>query len=414
MSLPASPHRPTRSVRAAALGVALGLVLVSGAATAAADPSPAVPATPVPEWPAASLELRLEPFAEGLASPVFVTGDRSGSGWLYALEQEGRIVAVAPDGAVATVPVLDIRERITAGGEQGLLGLALHPDFRENGRLFVNYTRRADGATVIAEFSVQDEGIADPASEREILVIPQPYGNHNGGMITFDPAGMLLIGMGDGGSGGDPQGYGQSREALLGKMLRIDIDGAEPYEVPPDNPFFRDVETRPEIWTLGVRNPWRFSVDRETGDLWIGDVGQSAWEEVSVVPAGVGGLNLGWNTMEGDACFGARTCDAAELRLPVATISHEDGACSVIGGYVYRGTAIPALVGAYLYTDLCVGELWVLDAAEGAATGSTPAYRVGSAEGTIVSFGEGDDGELYAVDQGGRILRVVAEPASAG
>ena len=401
-----APRRGGVRALAASLAISLAFAAMAHAPVAAGRPSPT--------FDPAGLALTLSPFAEGLDSPVYVTGDRSGTGWLYAVEQDGRIVAISPDGDVTTVPVLDIRDKVTAGGEQGLLGLALHPDFRENGRLFLNYTRIEDGATAISEFSVRDDGTADPAGERVLLVVEQPYPNHNGGMITFDTDGMLLIGMGDGGSGGDPEGHGQDRESLLGKMLRIDVDGAQPYAVPEDNPFFRDSKTRPEIWTLGVRNPWRFSVDRATGDLWIGDVGQGDWEEVSVVPYGVGGVNLGWNLMEGDACYGASDCDATDLRLPVATIGHADSACSVIGGYVYRASSIPALRGGYLYTDLCIGTLWVLDAAAGVATGVATPVAVGEGTGTMVSFGEGDDGELFVVDQGGSVLRVTAAGATAG
>ena len=411
MSPTASIRRPTlASRRARYLSAALALSV----AAAALAPALVAAGGPAPSFDPTGLALTLVPFAEGLDSPIHVTGDGSGTGWLYAVEQGGRIVAVSPEGDVTTEPVLDIRERITAGGEQGLLGLALHPDFRDNGRLFVNYTRVEDGATTISEFLVGDDGTADPAGERVLLVIDQPYPNHNGGMVTFDASGMLLIGMGDGGSGGDPEGHGQDRDSLLGKMLRIDVDGAEPYAIPADNPFLDEPGTRPEILALGVRNPWRFSVDRATGDLWIGDVGQGEQEEVSVVPAGAGGLNLGWNIMEGDACYSAADCDAADLVLPVATISHGDGACSVIGGYVYRGAAIPALLGGYLYTDLCVGTLWVLDAAAGVATGVATPVAVGEGTGTMVSFGEGDDGELFVVDQGGTVLRVTAAAATAG
>lgn len=398
---------------------ALTALTLTASLVAAASPSPSPAVPPASDASAApfdpiGLGLALEPFAEGLDSPVYVTGDRSGTGWLYAVEQPGRIMAISPEGDLTTVPVLDIRDTVTAGGEQGLLGLALHPDFRQNGRLFVDYTRRADGATTISEFTVQDDGTADPASERVILVIPQPYANHNGGMITFDAAGMLLIGMGDGGGGGDPDGNGQSREALLGKILRMDVDGAEPYAVPDDNPFLRDANTRPEIWALGLRNPWRFSVDRATGDLWIGDVGQGDGEEVDVIPVGVGGLNLGWNVMEADHCFATADCSATDLRLPVASIGHDAGACSVIGGYVYRGTAIPALVGGYLYTDMCMRTLWVLDASQGVASGVAIPVEVGTGSGTMVSFGEGDDGELYVIDQDGRVMRVVQDGAASG
>jgi glucose/arabinose dehydrogenase len=405
MSRNAAIRRPIAPLAlAAALAVAMALPGVAQSPSAAA---------PTGTLELGAITLTVEPFAEGLDSPVFVTGDGSGTGWLYAVEQGGRIVAISPEGQVAETPVLDITDRVTAGGEQGLLGLALHPAFRENGRLFVNYTRAEDGATVVAEFQVGENGLADPATERQLLVIDQPYPNHNGGMIGFDAIGMLVIGMGDGGAGGDPQGYGQAPGELLGKMLRIDVDGAEPYAIPADNPFADGAAAAPEIWTLGMRNPWRWSVDRQTGDLWIGDVGQGDWEEVSVLPAGTGGANLGWNTMEGDVCYGASDCDTEGLTMPVAVISHNDGACSVIGGYVYRGSAIPALSGGYVYTDLCIGTLWVLDAAAAVATGTAEPVAVGQGGGQMVSFGEGDDGELFVVDQGGSILRLVADPSAA-
>jgi len=399
-----------------AASAALAMLAATASLGAAASPPPsAVPApASVGPFEPIGLALALEPFADGLDRPVFVTGDRSGTGWLYAVEQPGRIMAISPDGDLATVPVLDIRDRITAGGEQGLLGLALHPDFRQNGRLVVDYTRREDGATTISEFTVRDDGTADPAGERVILVIPQPYANHNGGMIAFDADGMLLIGMGDGGGGGDPDGNGQRRDALLGKILRIDVDGTEPYAIPDDNPFLADTATRPEIWALGMRNPWRFSVDRATGDLWIGDVGQGEREEVDVIPAGIGGLNLGWNVMEADRCFATADCAATDLWLPVASIGHDEGACSVIGGYVYRGSAIPELVGGYLYTDLCMRTLWVLDAALGVASGVATPAEVGTGSGTMVSFGEDDDGELYVVDQDGRVMKVVQDEGAKG
>lgn len=404
--------RNTAERRSATLtGLAVALTFAIAAPTVGQSP---VPPSPVEPLDLGAIALTVEPFADGLDSPVFVTGDRSGTGWLYAVEQGGRIIAISPEGRLAETPVLDIRERVTAGGEQGLLGLALHPAFRDNGRLFVNYTRAQDGATVIAGFQVGDNGLADPASERQLLVIEQPYPNHNGGMIGFDATGMLVIGMGDGGAGGDPQGYGQAPQELLGKMLRIDVDGAEPYAIPADNPFADGAEAAPEIWALGTRNPWRWSVDRATGDLWIGDVGQGDWEEVSVLPAGMGGANLGWNIMEGDVCYGASDCDTEGLTRPVAVISHNDGACSVIGGHVYRGTANPALAGAYVYTDLCIGTLWALDAAAAIADGTAAPVAVGQGSAQMVSFGEGDDGELFVVDQGGSILRLVADADAVG
>lgn len=400
------------AIRRSAAPITLATVLAIAASLPANAQSPGPAASGAP-LDLDAIALAVEPFAEGLSSPVFVTGDGSGTGWLYAVEQDGRIVAISPEGELAETPVLDIADRVTAGGEQGLLGLALHPSFRENGRLFVNYTRVEDGATVVAGFQVGENGLADPASGRPLLVIPQPYPNHNGGMIAFDADGMLMIGMGDGGAGGDPEGYGQAPQELLGKMLRIDVDAGEPYAIPADNPFADGAQAAPEVWAVGMRNPWRWSVDRATGDLWIGDVGQGDWEEVDVLPAGTGGANLGWNVMEGAVCYGASDCDTDGLTLPVATISHADGACSVIGGHVYRGTAIPQLAGAYVYTDLCIGTLWVLDAAAALARGTADPVAVGQGSAQMVSFGEGDDGELFVVDQGGAILRLVADAGAA-
>ncbi len=405
----------TRSaIRRAAVALVAALLPAALAIPGAAQsPGPASPSAPALPMDLDAIALALEPFAEGLDSPVLVIGDRSGTGSLLAVEQVGRVRAIAPDGTLERRPVLDISDLVIADGEQGLLGLALHPDFPVDGRLFVDYTRRKDGATVIAEFKVGPDGRADPDTRRTLLTIAQPASNHNGGGIGFDADGMLLIGMGDGGGGGDPDGNGQDPESLLGKMLRIDVDGAEPYAIPEDNPFAGGASPAPEIWASGLRNPWRWSVDRATGDLWIGDVGQGEWEEIDVIPAAQGGANLGWNIMEGDACFEARSCDRDGLTLPVATISHGDGACSVIGGHVYRGEAIPELVGAYLATDLCVGTLWVLDAAAALTAGTAELVAVGQGSAQMVSFGEGDDRELYVVDHGGQVLRVVRDGATA-
>jgi glucose/arabinose dehydrogenase len=349
--------------------------------------------------------LTLEPFAAGLQEPVLVTGD--GSGRLYAVEQAGFIRLLSAEGEVRDEPFLDITDRVLAGGERGLLGLAFHPDFAANGRLFVDYTRVDDGATVIAEFRAGGR-TADPASERTLLVIPQPHANHNGGMIAFDRQGMLLVGMGDGGGAGDPEGNAQDPHALLGKLLRIDVDGDVPYAIPADNPFADGTTAAPEIWALGLRNPWRFSVDRETGDVWIGDVGQGGWEEVDVIPAGQGGLDLGWDIMEGRACYESAGCDSEGLTMPVATLGHDTGVCSVVGGYVYRGARFPALEGSYVFSDYCSGDLWLLRAADGVAGADVKAMLAGTHDGRVVAFGEDDDGELYVVDHGGTILRLEA------
>ena len=376
-----------------ALVLVLALGLVASAASTAFGAEPKA--------------LSLRPFADGLDSPVFVTGDGSGSGRLYAVEQPGRIRVLSADGEVRDEPFLDITDRITAGGEQGLLGLAFHPDYAANGRLFVDYTRAEDGATVIAEFLGGDE-TADPATERVLLVIGQPFANHNGGMLAFDAEGMLLVGMGDGGGGGDPEGNGQDPRALLGKLLRIDVDAQEPYAIPADNPFADGEAAAPEIWALGLRNPWRFSVDRETGDVWLGDVGQNAWEEVDAIPAGQGGLDLGWNTMEGLACFESADCDMEGLSLPVVTLGRDLGACSVVGGYVYRGERYPDLQGDYIFSDYCSGDLWLLPADDALAGAEVEPVVVGHHDGSVVSFGQDDEGELYVVDHGGAILRLEA------
>ena len=345
---PAGPrrHRARRSLRRPPRQANPYL---AGAQFIVASPGRGLPATFDPK----AVHIDLEPFASGLNMPVFVTGTGDGSGRLFAVEQPGTIRIVSTDGTVVAKPFLDITSRLLSGGERGLLGLALHAGFATNGRFFVDYTRAPRWShghqRVPRDRRHCRSGIrADPPDD------PQPYANHNGGMVAFDPAGMLMIGMGDGGSGGDPQGNGQNRDALLGKLLRIDVDSAKPYGLPKDNPFLDAADTQPAIWDLGMRNPWRFSFDRQTGDLFIGDVGQDSWEEIDAERAGTGGLNYGWNLMEARHCFQAG-CDQAGLTLPVAEYSHQDG-CSVTGGYVYRGEALPDLVGGYLFSDYCCGQ----------------------------------------------------------
>jgi glucose/arabinose dehydrogenase len=351
------------------------------------------------------LAIDMVPLVEGFDQPVFVTATPDGSDELYVVEQTGRVRIVGADRVTADTPFLDLSADVMFGGERGLLGLAFHPAFADNGRLFVNYTRAGDGATVIAEFSAVD-GRADRASERQLLVIDQPFANHNGGMIGFDAAGMLLIGTGDGGSGGDPLGAAQDPGLLLGKLLRIDVDGGEPYDIPADNGFVDSDTHRPEIHATGLRNPWRFSIDPEGGHVYIGDVGQGGWEEVNVLPRGAGGLNFGWNLMEGPECY-LEGCDPSAYTPPVLSYSHDEG-CSIIGGHAYRGTAQPSLVGIYLFGDYCSGTIWAAVADE-MVTGAAHAVPVLSFDGRLVSFGEDQAGELYAVDQAGRILHLVAD-----
>jgi len=414
--------------------VALVLVLLAGACTGTAEdtgprpsrPTPSSPAAPSPspgaspaEEPSAvparfdpeRVRLALRPVAGGLEAPLLATHAGDGSGRLFVLEQVGRI-RIVQDGELRPEPFLDVSDRLVAGGEQGLLGLAFHPAFATNGRFFVNYTD-ANGDTVVAEYGLDagETDRADPDSERVLLRIDQPFANHNGGNLAFGPDGFLYVGAGDGGSAGDPMGNGQGLDTLLGKILRIDVDGrsgGRPYAIPPDNPFVGREGARPEIWALGLRNPWRFSFDRGTGDLWIGDVGQASFEEIDTAPAGEPGVNYGWNTMEGRACFAPETgCDESGLALPVAVYGHDAG-CSVTGGFVYRGARWPDLVGAYLFSDYCSGTIWALDA-EHPNAGPTVLLETGRA---ISSFGEDEAGELCVTDlAGGELLRVVAPPA---
>ena len=355
----------------------------------------------------AELEIQTVVVADGLDQPVFVTSAPGEPADLYVVEQPGRIQVVGPNGAIADEPFLDISDALTFGGERGLLGLAFHPEYAQNGRLFINYTRASDGATVVSEITAAD-GSADRDSERELLVIEQPFGNHNGGMIAFDAAGMLLVGTGDGGSAGDPLGGGQDPGNLLGKLLRIDVDTGDPYGIPADNGFVASDAYRPEIHASGLRNPWRFSVDPQGGHVYIGDVGQGEWEEISLLPDGVGGLDFGWNVMEGPECYES-ACDASAHTLPVLSYDHGEG-CSVTGGYVYRGAVQPDLEGVYLYGDYCSGTIWAASAAEMLA-GTANATPVLEFDGSLVSFGVDEAGELYAVDRDGRILRIVAGEA---
>jgi glucose/arabinose dehydrogenase len=341
----------------------------------------------------------------GLQQPLFLTHAGDGSGRLFVVEQDGRI-RIVDGGILQSIPFLEIADRVLSGGERGLLGLAFHPGYKRNGRLFVNYTRKPDGATVVAEYHRSDNPARALANERVLMLVSQPHANHNGGMIAFGPDGYLYIGRGDGGAGGDPQNRSQNRDDLLGKILRIDVDHGDPYGIPGDNPFVSG-GGRPEIFALGLRNPWRFSFDRDTGSLWIADVGQDKWEEIDLV---LRGKNYGWRIMEGSHCYSPKFfCDTTGLTPPVAEYGHEGGRCSVTGGYVYRGTKSPALRGWYLYADYCSGELFGLPA-------SSNGRHDGAGEPTVLlrtglrvsSFGEDDAGELYVIGHAGTVHRLTA------
>lgn len=342
--------------------------------------------------------------ADGLRNPVVITHAGDGSGRLFIAEQPGRIWIFA-GSELLSEPFLDLRASISYGGERGLLGLTFHPNHRENGLCFVHYSD-ASGDSVISQFRVTDDpDRADPASERVLLTIEQPFANHNGGQLAFGPDRYLYLGLGDGGGAGDPLGAGQRLSTLLGKLLRIDVDRGDPYAIPEDNPFLKTPDARAEIWAYGLRNPWRMSFDRETGLLWAGDVGQNRLEEVSIIERGG---NYGWKTMEGSRCFDPETgCDRSGLTLPVWEYSHSAG-CSITGGYVYRGDAIPALHGWYVYSDYCTGIITAIHAETAATRGFIEPVVLWD-EGPIeaVSFAENSAGELYFLTFRG-IFRIVA------
>ena len=403
----------------AATAVAVDQTASAEVATGTAGPAPA--STPEGEATAAAgapqrtgpfdpttWTLTLTEVAAGLDQPVHVTHAGDGSGRLFVVERGGTIRLVR-DGALTPEPFLDIRDRVgSRSSEQGLLSVAFHPRYGETGRLFVNYTDK-QGDTVISELRVSgDANRADPASEKVLLQIDQPAANHNGGQLAFGPDGYLYIGMGDGGGANDQFRNGQNRESLLGKILRIDVDNGDPYAIPADNPFVNQAGTRPEIWAIGMRNPWRFSFDRETGDLYIGDVGQNSWEEVSFQPAASrGGENYGWPITEGTHCFEPREgCDTAGLTLPVHDYTQQLG-CTVVAGYRYRGTAVPDLADAFIYADYCSGRMWALTQG---SDGSWTNHDLIEAERGISSFGEDESGELYLVNIGGALYRIGTQP----
>jgi glucose/arabinose dehydrogenase len=347
--------------------------------------------------------------ASGFTQPLGITNAGDGSGRLFIVEQGG-LVRILKNGTVLPTPFLDVSSRLKSGlGEQGLLGIAFPPGYGTTAStLYTNYTGTPGiGDTVISRFTTSsDPDFADPSSEEVLLTVVQPFANHNGGQLAFGPDGYLYIGMGDGGSGGDPFNNAQNTLSLLGKMLRIDVR-TQPsgYTVPPGNPFVGNMSYLPEIWAVGLRNPWRFSFDRQTGDLFIADVGQGAYEEVNYQPTtAIGGANFGWNIMEGMHCYNAVSCDQTGLTLPVAEYDHTAGNCSITGGIVYRGAAIPALQGVYLYGDLCTGRIWGLR-----LSGSTVENRLLLETGfTISTFGEDESGSVYVADYAnGSIYRIV-------
>lgn len=375
-------------------------------AVATSTPSP----TPLPRPDSIALEPAF-PGLPGLQRPV-VMRQLPGQDQYLVVQQAGVVVSFSGQAPAGVSLVLDHSRNTSRGGnEEGMLGLALDPEFESNGYVYIYYSA-AEGArrTLLSRFESSGAGESfqiDAASELVVLEVPQPFANHNGGALEFGPDGMLYVALGDGGSGGDPQGHGQDASTLLGSILRIDVRVAEagrPYAIPADNPFAGAPAERDEIWAYGLRNPWRVSFDLETGLLWAGDVGQNALEEIDIIERGG---NYGWNIMEASRCFADENCSSEGLILPVAEYGRDAG-CSVTGGYVYRGSAYPALVGLYLYADYCTGRIWGLEADAAAAEDAVEPLVLLESGPSVASFAEDEEGEVYVLAFDGVIYRVVA------
>lgn len=365
-----------------------------------------------PVYSFSQVSIDLIPFATGFDNPVDIA--HTDDARLFVVEKDGYIRIVNGDGTVVPTPFLDIDANVrSSGNEQGLLGLAFHPDYATNGYFYVNYIDNS-GNTRVSRFSVSaNPNIANPNSEQLIYVVSQPFSNHNGGDLNFGPDGYLYIGLGDGGSGGDPGNRSQNTNVALGKMLRIDVDSGTTYAIPPDNPFVGDASTLDEIWAIGLRNPWRFSFDRVTGDMWIADVGQDELEEIDFQPASsAGGENYGWRCYEGFDAFNTSGCPpASAMTDPVhAYTNNFNNGCSITGGYVYRGSQYPRLVGLYIYADYCSGKFWSIQRAGANSWTNQEIADFSSYE--YSSFGEDQNGELYVVSYAeGSLLQVIdADP----
>lgn len=384
--LPDSKQTTPTATQATAIPSQVAPTSAGGLVTSLPDPSSA-------QWVTVS---------SALDDPVGIANAGDGSGRLFVLERQGRI-QVLSNGQPGATPYLDITDRVgSRGSEQGLLGLAFHPKFKENGFFYVNYTDE-NGNTVIARFHADPtSNQADPGSEKDLLRVDQPYPNHNGGSMLFGPDGFLYFGLGDGGSQGDPNNTAQSLNTYLGKILRIDVDHGDPYAIPADNPFQK--QGKSEIWAYGLRNPWRIDIDPATHDMYIGDVGQDAWEEIDYLPAGTpGGTNFGWSYLEGTHPYKGNVPAGLALTGPVFEYSHDEGGCSVTGGVVYRGQALPGWQGVYLFGDYCSGIIWGLLHRSDGTWDSKVLYQTNYA---ITSFGRDEQGEIYLADQHGSIYRL--------
>ncbi|MFY7742447.1 MAG: PQQ-dependent sugar dehydrogenase [Flavobacterium sp.] len=347
--------------------------------------------------------ISLQTFATGFSSPVAIVN--AGDSRLFVVQRGGAIRILNANGTINATNFLTLTSStIVSGGERGLLGLAFHPNYATNGYFYVNYTRASDGATVIARYSVSaNPDVADASSAQVLLTIAQPFNNHNGGSLVFGPDGYLYIGMGDGGSGGDPDNYGQNINSLLGKMLRIDVDSGSPYAIPAGNPYAGATPGADEIWAVGMRNPWKFSFDKQTGDLWIADVGQNAREEINKAASTAAGLNYGWRCYEANIPYNTNGCQSASnYFMPVANYALGNGNCSITGGYVYRGSTYPNMVGKYFFADYCSNRIGWVENNGGTITWSS------LFTGNFVSFGEDINGELYVAGiSNGTISKII-------
>jgi glucose/arabinose dehydrogenase len=352
--------------------------------------------------PAIAQELVLQQLVAGIDRPVGMS--HTSDGRLFIVTQRGQIL-IWDGNELLERPFLDITPQVLCCGERGLLGLAFHPRFDENGQFFIDYVD-FNGNLVLERYTVSatDRDVADMHSPVVIMTVEHTWGIHYGGQLAFGPDGYLYVSVGDGDEAGDPHGNAQNLTSLLGKILRIDVDGGVPYAIPPSNPFAGAADARGEIWSYGLRNPWRFSFDRMSGDLWIADVGEAEWEEIELEPASKrGGENFGWPETEGDACFGVANCDMSLIDGPVLERDHADGDCAVIGGYRYAGSDHPRLRGTYIYGDFCSGRIW---GALPRPDGTWGSRLLQQAPFKISSFGEDANGELYVLDYSGRLLRI--------
>lgn len=351
--------------------------------------------------------LGLDTLATGLDHPLFVTAPPGDRDRLFVVARPGTI-RIIRNGVLLPKPFLDITPKVSTGAEQGILGMAFAPDYATSRRFYLHYIDPGVHSVLARFQAVSASGDStDPATEDTLLTIAQPGGDHNGGMLAFGQDGFLYASVGDGGCCGDPDGHGQDRTELLGSVLRLDVSGAGGYSVPASNPWASDPTIRHELWSYGLRNPWRFSFDRLTGDLYLADVGDNSREEVDVVShTSHGGENFGWRITEGSQCFNGGTCSTVGLTMPVLDYGHSEG-CAVIGGYVYRGQAIPALRGTYFYADFCSGWIRSFRWSRGQATDQVQ-YSLLSAGEQPNSFGEDDLGELYITTEGGSLYKIVA------